>query len=674
MEALVAFLALGLAPHALRLPAWIVGLVLLSWTYAILGPRSGWPRLPRWLLQAVTLLAVGIALLFPAGAAGENRTLAGGVAVLAVVMGLKPLESVSRRDYIAATMLGLFLVLSNLLYTESLGMAGYLLAASLGACMQFIHLVRPQERLRHVLRQAAGLLLQGAPFMLVLFFLFPRMPSGIFGLPANAVPTGFDDNMTPGAISHLVTDETLVFRAEFDTGQLPPAAQRYWRGLTLWHFDGRSWVRGREVEHIRTRLAGSQPVSYSIILEPMHTRWLFALDKPARAPEMHPLFGVMHQDRTLRARKPVTQRRQYRVESFLQSRDPVTQEDRKAGLQLPPRGNPRARALGVQLAREHPNPAARVQAMLQHFRDDAFHYTLSPPTLGPDPVDDFLFSQKRGFCEHYASAMAFTMRAAGVPARVTLGYLGGLVNPVGGHVEVRQAEAHAWTEVALPELGWVRVDPTAAVAPERVHAGLEAALGAEDLQRYFHHNTSIFGNWPLLRHSLATISYKWYSLVLSYGSARQGQLLRQLGLDLKSLRGWLGLAALLAVLLGAAVLLVLFWQRRLQQTVAAREDAAATQYRTFCRRLAAAGLPRPPTMGPQAYGRHIAAARPDLMAEAQAILACYTALRYERLSDVQREPLLQELAALVRRFRPRPARAPRHAAAGGPETGADPAD
>lgn len=673
IEALVAFLALALAPHVTRLPLWVTGLALLSWTYALLAPRLRWRLPPRRLLQGITLLAVAAAMAAPAVTTGQSRSLAGGVAVLAVVMGLKPLESVSRRDYFAATMLGLFLVLCNLFYTESMGMAGYLLAASLATGMLFMHLVRPWEPPRPLLRHTASLLLQSAPLMLVLFFAFPRLPAGIFGLPPNAAPIGFDDNMTPGAISRLVVDETLVFRAEFEDGQTPSPEQLYWRGLTLWEFDGLGWVRGPDLGRVRTPLEGTRPVAYSIILEPMNTPWMFVLDKPVATPGMPPFLAAVFEDHTLRARKPVTQRRRYSAVSYLEPRDAVTALARQAGLQLPPRGNPRARALGAQLAREHADPAARVQALLLRFRQEKFFYTLAPPLLATDPIDTFLFSAKRGFCEHYASAMAFVMRAADVPARVTVGYLGGNINPIGGYVEVRQAEAHAWVEVDLPGRGWVRVDPTAAVAPERVMVGLEAALSAEDLQRYFHQDSSFLVNLPWLRNSLAAISYKWYSMVLSYGSHRQGQLLRDLGLDLKTLQGWLGLAALLGVLLGVAVLLVLAWQRRLHHAARAREDAAGALYRTFCRRMAAAGLPRPPALGPRDYGQRIAAQRPDLAAEAQAILACYAALRYEPLPEAARTSLLHQFATLVRRFKPRPARPTRRAAAGGPETGADPA-
>ncbi|GAB7079289.1 transglutaminase TgpA family protein [Megalodesulfovibrio paquesii] len=681
LEAVVAFLALALAPHALRLPPWITGLCLAAWGYALATPRRGW-RLPgRRLLQVLTLAAVTLAVVEAVISTGSSKSLAGGVAVLATVMGLKPLESVARRDHMAAILLGMFLVLSNLFYSESMAMAGYLLAAALGACMVFMHLVRPQEGFRPLLNQASRLLLQGAPVMLVLFFLFPRLPGGLFGLPPNAAPIGFDDNMTLGAVGRLVRDETLVFRAEFENATPPAVNQLYWRGLTLWEFDGRGWLKGQEPEQERTVLRGTLPISYTIILEPMNTRWLFALDKPVQAAGAFPYWAMLHNDRTLRAFRPVSQRRRYSVVSFLNSYDPASEDAVRAGLLLPARGNPRARALGEQLARDIAAPEARVQAMLQRFREEPFVYTLAPQALGADPIDGFLFGTRQGFCEHFAAAFAYVMRAAGVPARVTLGYLGGLVNPLGGHVEVRQAEAHAWAEVVLPGRGWVRVDPTGAVAPERVMIGLEAALSAEDLARHFHRDTSPLVHWPWLRNALETLSYQWYDMVLSYGSLRQFQMLRDLGLDLRTLRGRLGLAVALAVLLAGATAMVLWWQRRRRPGITRREDPVAALYRTFCSRLATAGLPREPALGPVEYGRRIEAFRPDLAPEALEILRRYIALAYMP-PDASGVPLpdgvkdragqLRVLAQLVRDFRPRPAQ-PRHAAAIVPENRSDPA-
>ena len=144
--------------------------------------------------------------------------------------------------------------------------------------------------------------------------------------------------------------------------------------------------------------------------------------------------------------------------------------------------------------------------------------------LGRDSVDDFLFETQRGFCEHFASAFTFLMRAAGIPARVVTGYQGGYFNTLGNYLVVRQSDAHAWAEVWLQGRGWVRVDPTGAVSPQRVELGAHAAAGASAAWYQ--------ADWLLgLRNQFDLVNRGWNSLIVQFNALRQQSLLTPFGID-----------------------------------------------------------------------------------------------------------------------------------------------
>lgn len=656
MAVMIGFLAVALAPHVLRIPVWVTGAALVAWAYALLGPRLGKalpsPRLLRWLSLCLVLSIFLVAWLFGQGAGVTTF-----IPVLAALMGLKPLEMHARRDWMAALMLGMFLVLSNLFFTESPLMGAYLLVAAVGACMTFMHGVRPQEPPASLAKQSGVILLQGVPLMVILFVFFPRLPMGLFGMPSSTGKSGVSDSMSPGAFGKLVLDDALAFRVDFPQGELPPAEVLYWRGLTLWELTAEGeWVRGGNVPEMRTAPSSpeEQRLDYVVLLEPMHTRWLFALDKPVQPPGGRRTRGTLRMDYTLLARRAVSQRMRYEMSSWPEVRDTPGVELVAPGLVLPREGNVRARAVGRLLAETFSNPVDRVRAMLDQFRNEPFVYTLEPPELRGDTIDAFLFDSRAGFCEHFASAFAFVMRAAGVPARIVVGYLGGRQNPLGGYISVRQADAHAWTEVYLPRRGWVRVDPTAAVAPERVSMGLEESLSQEERERFFTQERSLLENWPWMNAFWDNLSFQWYNLVLSYGAQRQLELLRSLGLDLRTVAGWLQLLVLVAVLLGAGVLSILVWQRHGLRRENTPADTLASAYAQLCRRMAKAGVPRAPGMGPMDYQAQIADLRPDLAPETQRLLARYIALRYANPQSLGESHATAAAAFLreVRQFKP----------------------
>jgi transglutaminase-like putative cysteine protease len=366
------------------------------------------------------------------------------------------------------------------------------------------------------LRLAAKLLLQALPMALLLFLLFPRLPTPFGGLMhADTGRSGLSDSMRPGSFSELIESDDIAFRAEF-RGQAPKPADLYWRGPVLWDYDGQTWRPATTLSatSIHSQAAG-QPVEYAVTLEPHQQRWLFTLGLAMRAPDVP---SDLTPDLQWLAKEKIEQRLRYSHAAYLDYHMDLdlAPESRSAGLQLPAGFNPRTRALINTWQSQGLAGAAIIERALSYFREEPFYYTLRPPRLGMNSVDEFLFDSQRGFCEHYAGAFVAMMRVAGLPARVVTGYLGGELNPMGRYWIVRQRDAHAWAEIWLPGSGWLRVDPTAAVAPERVERGLAAALPSAERPR---------AAWDLaalrpLRQAWDLVNSSWNKWVLGYEIGR----------------------------------------------------------------------------------------------------------------------------------------------------------
>ncbi|HBX54657.1 MAG TPA: DUF3488 domain-containing protein, partial [Pseudomonas sp.] len=290
--------------------------------------------------------------------------------------------------------------------------------------------------------------------------------------------TGLSDSMAPADIAELSRSGALAFRASFD-GEMPPRSELYWRALTLERFDGRRWSQSSfaQLPVAPAWEKRGEPLRYSIVMQPSAKPWLFGLDVAQTPLEQTQQMS----DFRLQRRQPVERSLLYQVTSWPDAvREPVAnQAGLRRALQLPAQGDPRSRAWAAELKRQYPQDEALVQALLSHFNREPFGYTLRPPRLGLNSIDDFLFETRNGFCAHYAGAMTFVLRAAGIPARVVAGYQGGEFNPAGNYVQVRQFDAHAWVEYWQAGRGWVSVDPTFQVAPERIELGLEEALADE---------------------------------------------------------------------------------------------------------------------------------------------------------------------------------------------------
>jgi transglutaminase-like putative cysteine protease len=623
-------------PHTAHMPGWTIALMvmLIAWRAYIGYARLSLPN--RWLL-----LLIAVAATF--GVFFSYRTIFGrdaGVALLVVMLGLKLLETRSLRDAMLFSFLGYFLVITNFLYSQTIGTGLFMLACTvfITATMVSLNYAQAEPPFRVQLRTAGMLLAQSVPLMLILFLLFPRVQGPLWGLPRDAFAgvSGLSDTMTPGSLSSLVLSDAVAFRVRFES-EIPRAKDLYWRGPLMWDFDGRTWSVQFLVYTVPRIEAAGDPVTYEVTLEPHNRRWLFSLDLPAVAPPR----SIVSADYQLYSVQPVNNRMRYDMTSFLNARFGEI-EGRYAlnrALQIPSRTNPRAQELGRALRQKHTDDEGIISEMLGMFRRN-FVYTLEPPLLGEHPVDEFLFSTRSGFCEHYASAFAVVMRAAGIPTRIVTGYQGGEINALGNYLIVRQADAHAWTEVWLKDRGWVRVDPTFAVAPVRVDTGISAAVPRSDPLPLM-----VRTDFEFLRQARLTWDYMantWNQWVLGYTPERQRGLLANAGVDDAT---WEKLTAILFVLAG--IIVAILTALALRQLKSRVRDPVKIAYLRFCDKLRRKGLTRGPDEGPADYALRVAQLRPDLTPAVAVITRLYVALRYGTETSAT---ALIELQRRVRQF------------------------
>jgi transglutaminase-like putative cysteine protease len=587
------------------------------------------------------LILVPLAVAAMAGVLQTYNTVIGrdaGVAMLVLLVAFKMLEMHARRDLFVVVFLCFFLVLTNFFYSQSIATALLMLlsiAALLTTQLSF-QLTGAVPPLRTRLLMGAKILALAMPLAALGFVLFPRVNGPLWGQPdgGRGAHTGISDTMAPGQFSNLAQSDEAAFRVKFD-GAPPPQTQLYWRGPVLGAYDGRTWTRvaaraypGRKPAATPAPLTLSvhgTALRYQVTMEPSDSRWLFALEMPRALPQLSNGSASVSGELELQAASPVRERIRYELASYvdfrLQAAD--TLENAYQWLMVPWGRNPKAIAAGMRLRQEHPDPLRRVQAVLSQFTNDGYVYTLEPPLLGRDAVDEFLYTTRAGFCEHYAGAFVFLMRAAGIPARVVTGYQGGELNPIDGYLTVRQSDAHAWSEVWLPRLGWVRVDPTAAVSPERVRRNLASALpppapfGFEGLGRLMQPDPdSVLSK---VRYAIGAANNSWNQWVLNYTPQRQHALLASLQDEMFSWRS----AALLALACALLLLAGKLSRRR-------REDPVDRLYSALCHRLGQLGLPRAPDEGPTAYAARIdaTALAPEPKAAAAEFLRRYSAWRY----------------------------------------------
>ena len=554
---LLVVIALIVLPQVPNLPWWCTSLTaaVLLWRGTLAIQARPLPN--RWWRAA--LLAVTLAATF-----ATHRTLLGrdaGVTLVVLLLALKTLELRARRDAFVIFFLGFFAMLTNFFYSQSLTTAGAMLLALLGLLTALVNAHMPVGRppLAQAARTAGTMALLGAPIMLVLFLLFPRL-APLWGTPGDAMTgrSGLSNTMRVGTIAQLALDDSIAARIKFDG---PPPAQRdlYFRGPVLSQFDGREWTAlstwafGGQGANLRVQ---GDPVRYEVTLEPSSRPWLLTLDAAPTPPTVPGVQVTGSSDLQWFANRALNDLTRYRAESYTRFESgPVR---RVPSLQLyralPPNSNPRTVALAAQMkadpALENATTTDYVRAVQQRLRTGGYTYTLDPGVFGNDTADEFWFDRKEGFCEHIASSFVVLMRALGVPARIVTGYQGGELNVLDGYWTLRQSDAHAWAEVWQEGSGWLRVDPTASVSPNRIglfsrlapQPGLFAgAIGT--LSPTFAQN---------LRAAWEAVNNGWNQWVLNYTQSRQLDLLKNLGFDTPSLQDLMTVLAWLLVAVSVA--------------------------------------------------------------------------------------------------------------------------
>jgi transglutaminase-like putative cysteine protease len=656
---LLGVIAWTVLPHVPHLPIWcsLLTLVVLLWRAKLALSNAALPG--RWVLVGVLLVAAGLTYY-------SFRTLLGkepGVTMAVVLMALKTLELRARRDAFVVFFLGFFLVLTHFLYSQSLAVAAAMLVAVWGLLTALVlaHMPVGQPSLRIASSLAMRTALLGAPVMVLLFVLFPRI-GPLWGVPQDGTSsTGLSNSMRMGSVAEVAADDSIALRVRF-SGAVPPPEAMYFRGPVLSSFDGTEWRTAparleteRPPENLRVR---GEPVRYEMTLEPLQLSTLPLLEASVTAPTIEGYRVTPRDDLRWVADRPLLERLRFNAEAYPAFLHGPTQRTLPllGQLDLPPGYNPRTLEWAAALRRDprYAKADARTlaQALLQHIRTGGYSYTLAPDSYddkgGRDAIDQFWLDRRAGFCEHFAAAFVVVMRALDVPARVVTGYQGTDPVPIDGYYVVRQSSAHAWAEYWQPGVGWVRADPTAAVAPERVSrtrrlrappgivAGTIASLSPALLTQ--------------LREGWEAINNRWNQWVLNYSRGQQLDVLKSLGMRSPT---WEDLALLL---IGALSTLALggaawaWWDRhRVDPWVGQMERLRAALRRLD---IAAAAHDAPRALALRVRERYGAPGEP-----LAALLDALERQRYSRASAVRPDPrLTRRFVWLARRLPMQPRR------------------
>lgn len=630
-------------PLVMLVPAWLGAVLVLLWVAAWVIERP----LPAWLRLVITL-ALGMLVLGAYGfRIGRDTSCAGLLAMLL----LKPFETHSRRD--AHSLLGFSLFAPFAAFLQDQGPVSLTLALPAVAIslLAWALLVPGRQRpLLPSLRQAGAALALAAPMALAGFWLFPRLAAPLWGLPENSVSrAGLGDRMTPNEWLDTLVDDSAAFRVRF-IGRTPPRTDMYWRGPVLTQFDGEAWTRDPSAQHMPApSLAARGPsVRYELTLEPTERRDLLVLDLPGNAPASSSLNGEL----TAVTPEPINNLVRYTGIAHPRAtfESPIGDWQRRSALALPPGRNPRTIALARQWAGETPDAMALTRRFMDLITRD-FKYSISVPPLGFHATDEFLFDTRVGFCQHYSSAFAVFMRAAGVPTRVVTGYVGGHYNSLGDYWLLKHKDAHAWNEVWIEGRGWVRVDPTAAIAPGNILDTLDDLQARQQEGGFAGAAAGMLG--PVFDGS-DFLRRQWNELVLGFNAARQQNLLRPFGID--EAEGWqLVLAFVLGSVLAAAVTFwFLFRQHR------DRSHPLVRAWRDTTRRLGRAGWRKDASEPPLAWARRLAAMQPAGAADLLLLSQRYCDWRYAgaSLTDEEQTRLIRGLRGIRMPRRDRHARIP----------------
>jgi len=634
---LVGAFLLTLLPHVTQLPGWLIFSILVAMVVRCIAEWRHWP------LPTTTSTGVVAACLL-GGVYLQYNTILGheaGTPFMAGLLAIKFYEIRGPRDVTLIIFASFFVVMSALLFSQAIELFVYCLIMMwllTGILLRTYMGDRSGHRLLRILRNCSLIFVQALPLAALLFFFFPRY-AGRFQLSFNDAVTGISDHVSPGSIAQLADDDSPALRVRFLGDLIPTPDTMYWRAIVLWHFDGQTWTRGQPTRPNETILADlpetqPAPVSHNdeiqqeIIIWPQNQRWIPALDRAISSAEdsdfphwSHALTGDVLVPRN---DQPIDYKRKYLVTSSpVTEPDPspqlasVEEREKSEALQLPDHVDPRVQALADQLFAPDHETAAYVRAVLHYFRTQNFELTTQPGALGKDPVAEFLFQTKRGFCEHYASAFGLLMRLEHVPARMIVGYRGGDFDPYGSFYMVSQSNAHAWDEVWIASTHrWVRVDPTAFITNGTSTAlAANAGMSEDDdlsLSLGNHRFTVLSGaSLPMwMRHGLRDLQMRreeieaqWDDWVFSYDPGTQDRLAQALGLGR---RAWMVMLAGCILIAGLGGTGVAWWLARKRKL-----PPVEAFYARFCRRMAQRGAPRETWEGPRAYSKRLAGRFPE---------------------------------------------------------------
>ena len=568
------------------------------------------------------------------------------LAMLLLLAFLKIFEMRSTRDIAIVIFMGFFLVASKFFYSQSPLVAAHVLIVVVYLTSLLIVFSDRTGSLQFGsrMRKSVRMIVQAVPLMLILFVLFPRLPGPLWGLPrdAQSAESGLSDEMSPGSINQLVGSGEVAFRVQFDS-EPPPRYELYWRGLALSTYDGRTWRMENAPSYAQPMLVSDgdneTTYSYKVMLEPHNRHWLYALESMVQ----HESFLATTREMHLVSASRVTDVLSYTLRSDISAvNSGLFAPERSKNLALPEGLNNRTREFAENLFAQSNGDSSRyINDVLKHFSDNDYSYSLSPPLLGKNAMDEFVFDTREGFCEHYSSAFVYLMRSVGIPSRIIVGYQGGAMHPFDDYMIVRQSDAHAWAGVWLEGEGWVRIDPTAAVSPLRIENGIEdAVIERELLPAILISDNVIFQR---ARYMLDSFRNSWNQWVVGFNSARQKELFSLLGFkDITSS----DLVIWLVVLMTSAGSMVAWWVIR--QQPASRKDVIKMYYDRFCRKLARAGVQHRSNEGATEFMMRVARIMPSKQRELAMITNDYERLRYGGDSGAQ---VVKRYIRAVKRFK-----------------------
>lgn len=655
---------LVLIPQSLRMPLWIsaIALACISWRWLIYVGKMGYPGRSLRVLIVIFTLLIAVTQLRSLGVGLDSAA-----SLLTLGFVFKLIEMRYKRDIYVVISLCFVMAMVQFLYSQSALSTLYIALVVLVVTAAMVALNRSPlvTSTTGTLRMALKMGMQALPLTIVLFLLFPRV-APLWAVPVQNTGngTGVTDEMSPGDIAQLGRSSSLAFRVQFENMVPPLHENLYWRGLVLDDFDGETWRRTRRGSSYsqaarlndfqwnwrdRVQRGDSDPIRYNIILEPTQQPWLYGLH--LAEPESRNLYQSRNFE--IFNNGLITKRFSYDVRTFRNSQTDLVLLDsaRRRSTQLPDTGNQQSLEFARELRASVDTNRDYIYAVLAHFQQNEFFYTLNPPLLGENRVDDFLFNTQEGFCEHYASSFAFLMRAAGIPSRVVVGYQGAEYNRFEDYMMVYQYNAHAWNEVWLAGEGWVRFDPTAAVSPERIEQGVEAALRDDpaflEQSLFSPARLGALGWINTMRLRLDAIEYEWNRRVVNYDEEVQFELLSEvLGevTEQKVLTLMISLAAVVVV--GIALTVISGVPRR-------QRDPVNRLYRLVGSELEKIGLGRRRGEGPTDYCQRVLAARPELTEPMAELTSLYLEINYRHaeLPAGQRKQLLGALKRAVGQLR-----------------------